>query len=71
MSTFAWQTVGNVIGLITGIIAAGLYGNIGISAYSLLPYLSFNVHHFTSSPFSFSLEAFSFWRGNEGALTLA
>jgi len=30
MSTFAWQTVGNALGLVTGIIAAGLYGNIGI-----------------------------------------
>ncbi|PPR06113.1 hypothetical protein CVT24_004213 [Panaeolus cyanescens] len=30
VSKFAWQTVGNVISLITGIIAAGLYGNIGI-----------------------------------------
>ena len=33
LSKFAWQTVGNVIALITGIIAAGLYGNIGISKY--------------------------------------
>lgn len=32
VSKFSWQTVGNVFGLITGIIAAGLYGNIGISA---------------------------------------
>jgi len=30
VSAYAWQTVSNVIGLITGIIAAGLYGNIGI-----------------------------------------
>ncbi|KAF8920893.1 hypothetical protein BGZ52_011854, partial [Haplosporangium bisporale] len=30
VSTYAWQTVGNVLALITGIIAAGLYGNIGI-----------------------------------------
>ncbi|KAH8112279.1 transmembrane amino acid transporter protein-domain-containing protein [Phellopilus nigrolimitatus] len=30
LSQFAWQTVGNVLALITGIIAAGLYGNIGI-----------------------------------------
>lgn len=36
MSTFAWQTVGNVIALITATIAAGLYGNIGISAYGSL-----------------------------------
>ena len=40
MSSFGWQTLGNVIALITGIIAAGLYGNIGISA-SFLPYLPF------------------------------
>ena len=31
MSAFAWQVVGNALGLATGIIAAGLYGNIGIS----------------------------------------
>jgi hypothetical protein len=30
VSKFAWQTFGNVLSLITGIIAAGLYGNIGI-----------------------------------------
>ncbi|KAI0687986.1 transmembrane amino acid transporter protein-domain-containing protein [Cytidiella melzeri] len=30
VSAFAWQTVGNSLGLVTGIIAAGLYGNIGI-----------------------------------------
>ncbi|KAG6821307.1 hypothetical protein H0H93_000168 [Arthromyces matolae] len=30
LSSYAWQTVGNVLSLITGIIAAGLYGNIGI-----------------------------------------
>ncbi|KZT59478.1 hypothetical protein CALCODRAFT_191627 [Calocera cornea HHB12733] len=30
VSTYAWQTVNNVIGLVSGIIAAGLYGNIGI-----------------------------------------
>lgn len=33
MSKFAWQTVGNAIALVTGIIAAGLYGNIGISTF--------------------------------------
>ena len=33
VSKFSWQTIGNVIALITGLIAAGLYGNIGISAY--------------------------------------
>jgi len=30
VSRYSWQTVGNVLSLITGIIAAGLYGNIGI-----------------------------------------
>jgi len=30
VSKYSWQTVGNVFSLITGIIAAGLYGNIGI-----------------------------------------
>jgi hypothetical protein len=30
VSKYAWQTVGNVLALVTGIIAAGLYGNIGI-----------------------------------------
>ena len=35
MSSFAWQTVGNALALVTGIIAAGLYGNIGISECSL------------------------------------
>jgi len=30
VSKYAWQTVGNVLALITGIIAAGLYGNIGL-----------------------------------------
>lgn len=30
MSPYAWQTVCNIIGLITGLIAAVLYGNIGI-----------------------------------------
>ena len=34
MSIFAWQTVGNVLAVITALIAAGLYGNIGISTYS-------------------------------------
>lgn len=33
VSKYSWQTVGNVLSLITGIIAAGLYGNIGISTY--------------------------------------
>ncbi|TFK32210.1 transmembrane amino acid transporter protein-domain-containing protein [Crucibulum laeve] len=30
VSKFSWQTVGNALALVTGIIAAGLYGNIGI-----------------------------------------
>ncbi|GJJ74731.1 hypothetical protein EMPS_07089 [Entomortierella parvispora] len=30
VSKYSWQTLGNVLALITGIIAAGLYGNIGI-----------------------------------------
>ncbi|KIL60799.1 hypothetical protein M378DRAFT_83314 [Amanita muscaria Koide BX008] len=30
VSTYSWQTVGNVLGIVTGLIAAGLYGNIGI-----------------------------------------
>ena len=33
VSKYAWQTVNNVFALITGIIAAGLYGNIGISEF--------------------------------------
>ncbi|KAG6862480.1 hypothetical protein C0995_000026 [Termitomyces sp. Mi166 len=31
VSVFAWQTVCNALALVTGLIAAGLYGNIGIS----------------------------------------
>jgi len=30
LSPYAWQTFGNVLGLISGLIAAVLYGNIGI-----------------------------------------
>jgi len=30
VSKFAWQSVGNAIGLVSSLIAAGLYGNIGI-----------------------------------------
>ncbi|KAJ6591491.1 transmembrane amino acid transporter protein-domain-containing protein [Mycena vulgaris] len=30
VSKYAWQTIGNVLALVSGIIAAGLYGNIGI-----------------------------------------
>ncbi|KAI0484034.1 transmembrane amino acid transporter protein-domain-containing protein [Xylariaceae sp. FL0804] len=33
VSTYAWQTVGNVLSLIAGLIAAGLYGNIGIKVF--------------------------------------
>jgi hypothetical protein len=29
VSRYSWQTVGNVLSLISGIIAGGLYGNIG------------------------------------------
>lgn len=30
VSPYAWQTVGNVLGIVSGLIAAGLYGNIGV-----------------------------------------
>lgn len=30
VSNYAWQTVGNMIGVLSALIAAGLYGNIGI-----------------------------------------
>ncbi|KAL8283212.1 hypothetical protein RQP46_005990 [Phenoliferia psychrophenolica] len=30
ISRYAWQTIANVMGLVTGLIAAGLYGNIGL-----------------------------------------
>ncbi|KAJ7674389.1 transmembrane amino acid transporter protein-domain-containing protein, partial [Mycena rosella] len=30
VSKYAWQTVGNALSLVSGIIAAGLYGNIGL-----------------------------------------
>ncbi|KDQ54670.1 hypothetical protein JAAARDRAFT_60621 [Jaapia argillacea MUCL 33604] len=30
VSKYAWQTMGNAIAMITGIVAAGLYGNLGI-----------------------------------------
>ncbi|KAH8673403.1 hypothetical protein BX600DRAFT_535999 [Xylariales sp. PMI_506] len=33
VSLYAWQTVGNVITLIAALIAAGLYGNIGIKVF--------------------------------------
>ncbi|KXL50345.1 hypothetical protein M433DRAFT_8242 [Acidomyces richmondensis BFW] len=33
VSTYGWQTAGNAITLIAGLIAAGLYGNIGIKVF--------------------------------------
>lgn len=33
VSTYGWQTVGNSITLLAGLIAAGLYGNIGIKVF--------------------------------------
>jgi len=33
VSTYGWQTAGNSITLIAGLIAAGLYGNIGIKVF--------------------------------------
>lgn len=30
VSPYAWQTVGNVLGIVSSLIAAGLYGNIGV-----------------------------------------
>jgi hypothetical protein len=33
VSTFAWQTVGNTLTLVAGLIAAALYGNIGIKVF--------------------------------------
>lgn len=33
VSVYGWQTAGNMISLITAIIAAGLYGNIGIKVF--------------------------------------
>jgi len=30
VSKYSWQTVGNVLALVTGLIAATLYGNIGL-----------------------------------------
>lgn len=37
MSVYSWQTVCNVFAMITGIIAAGLYGNIGLKvAYTYI-----------------------------------
>ena len=31
VAKYGWQTLGNMLSLLSGIIAAGLYGNIGIS----------------------------------------
>lgn len=33
MSNYAWQSVGNVLSLLAGLIAAALYGNIGIKVF--------------------------------------
>ncbi|GAA6005912.1 hypothetical protein JCM11491_004058 [Sporobolomyces phaffii] len=33
VSKYSWQTVGNVLALVTGIIAATLYGNIGLKVF--------------------------------------
>lgn len=33
VSTYGWQTVGNTLSLVAGLIAAGLYGNIGIKVF--------------------------------------
>lgn len=33
VSTFGWQTAGNSLTLLAGLIAAGLYGNIGIKVF--------------------------------------
>ncbi|KAK4701208.1 hypothetical protein P7C70_g5023, partial [Phenoliferia sp. Uapishka_3] len=33
VSKYAWQTVGNTLGLISSMIAAGLYGNIGLKVF--------------------------------------
>ena len=33
VSAYGWQTVGNVLSLIAALIAAGLYGNIGIKVF--------------------------------------
>ncbi|GAA5881346.1 hypothetical protein JCM16303_000138 [Sporobolomyces ruberrimus] len=33
VSKYAWQTIGNVLALITGLIAATLYGNIGLKVF--------------------------------------
>jgi hypothetical protein len=33
VSIYAWQTVGNMLAVLSGLIAAGLYGNIGIKVF--------------------------------------
>ena len=33
VSDYGWQTAGNTLTLISGIIAAGLYGNIGVKVF--------------------------------------
>lgn len=33
VSHYSWQTVGNVLSLISGVIAGGLYGNIGLKIF--------------------------------------
>lgn len=33
VSTYGWQTVGNTLTLVSGLIAAGLYGNIGVKVF--------------------------------------
>ena len=33
VSVYGWQTVGNMLAVLSGLIAAGLYGNIGIKVF--------------------------------------
>jgi hypothetical protein len=33
ISTYAWQSVGNILATVSGLIAAGLYGNIGVKVF--------------------------------------
>ncbi|CAK5283068.1 unnamed protein product [Mycena citricolor] len=49
VSKYAWQTVGNVMSLVTGIIAGGLYGNIGIKGASSGPSLSWLTGHWVGA----------------------
>ncbi|KAL9623760.1 MAG: hypothetical protein Q9160_001991 [Pyrenula sp. 1 TL-2023] len=46
MSNYAWQTVGNMIAILSSLIAAGLYGNIGIKVL----YNNIFVEFFRSPP---------------------